>query len=390
MNRVRPCLLAMLAAIATSATHVEAAARIGTVKKMKGSVSVDRDGEVRAVRMLGRRVRGGTLFSGNVVITGADSSAELALEDGSTMSVQADARVKIEEKKASFAKKLSTGKSHLRSITVLTGRILSKIRPNVTVATEFELPTGVAAVRGTDVDITVDGQTYNLAVQSDTANPGEYIMVVTDSFGNTTQLPTTAGITASPTADGTGIQISGSSTAGSAAVVSSQAGTNVAIGAGQAAIFTPSADGAGTQIQAVQGTITGSVTTRGTADAPAVTMNVALDQGDAANFQAQTNGTVVATNVTGTTTLVSGDGTQFGLDGSDAVTLAGQGTNQVTVTPAQGTAVSVTPPGGQTTTVTTPTTTTTGTPVTPTSGDGTGDGTGDGKTKGGESDSNPQ
>jgi hypothetical protein len=82
--------------------------------------------------------------------------------DGSVVKVEPGAKVIVDQKALPPGKKAETGKTHLRSIRVTAGRIWADVKPSRVVATEFELPSAVASVRGTQVsfDVPPPGSTY--------------------------------------------------------------------------------------------------------------------------------------------------------------------------------------------------------------------------------------
>ncbi len=132
--------------------------RVAQLSKASGEVKITRaaDGSVEEAKQVGPRVRGGSVFAGDVIATGAGGSTTVAFSDGTLVDLAADTRITVEEKDLSAL--VAAGKSDRpigRTIKVLAGDIFSEIADNPSVATEFETPSGVAAVKGTKLSISV-------------------------------------------------------------------------------------------------------------------------------------------------------------------------------------------------------------------------------------------
>ena len=167
MRLGRSWSLALVGALISVCLVAEAVSPVARVASFSGTVKVQRESGVTApVRMMGAQVRGGTLMSGDTVLTGPNSSATIQFDDQSKLDLGANASVRIRQSAASPAKVAESGKTVLRSMKIINGKVLANIRPNLEVATEFELPTGVAAVRGTVIRFSVDGQNYEAEVMA--------------------------------------------------------------------------------------------------------------------------------------------------------------------------------------------------------------------------------
>lgn len=131
--------------------------RLAQLSKASGEVKITRaDGSVEEAKQVGPRVRGGSVFAGDVIATGADGSTTVAFSDGTLVDLAASTSITVEEKDLSAL--VASGKSDRpigRTIKVLAGDIFSEIADNPSVATEFETPSGVAAVKGTKLSISV-------------------------------------------------------------------------------------------------------------------------------------------------------------------------------------------------------------------------------------------
>ena len=141
------------------ASSVAATERVAQLSKVAGEVEITRaeDGRVDPARQVGPRVRGGSVFAGDVVATGAGASATLVFGDGTRVDLEANTRLTIKE--VDLSRLYAQGKSDKpigRTIKLLAGDIYSEIAKNPEIATEFETPSGVAAVKGTRISLSVN------------------------------------------------------------------------------------------------------------------------------------------------------------------------------------------------------------------------------------------
>jgi hypothetical protein len=132
--------------------------RLAQLTKVTGTVKVTRaaDGKVEEARQAGPRVLNGSVFGGDVVTTTAGANATLAFSDGTTLALNEGTSLTVQEMDRS--KLVGSGgidKPIGRKIKILAGKIMADVVPSSTVATEFETPSGVAAVKGTRLVIEV-------------------------------------------------------------------------------------------------------------------------------------------------------------------------------------------------------------------------------------------
>lgn len=132
--------------------------RVAQLSKAAGEVSITRaaDGSVESARQVGPRVRGGSIFPRDQVATGADASATMVFSDGTRVDLAASTRLTVEE--IDLSALVAAGREEQsigRTIKVLAGDIYSQIADNPAIATRFETPSGVAAVKGTRISISV-------------------------------------------------------------------------------------------------------------------------------------------------------------------------------------------------------------------------------------------
>ena len=152
--------LVLLAAVVTLlAAPAAAQDRVAQLSQAEGTVTITRatDQSVDEARQMGPRVRNGSVFTGDVVATGADGGATMVFTDGSEVKLKPDTRLTVRE--VDFSQLMAAGEADKpvgRVIQVIAGDIWTHVAPNPQVATEFETPSGVAAVKGTTLTISVD------------------------------------------------------------------------------------------------------------------------------------------------------------------------------------------------------------------------------------------
>ena len=142
---VVPCLAALI----LWASVANAQERIGQFTAFSGNVKITRaDGKVtKSLQRVGGRIRNSTLYHGDKVETAGNSSAELLFKDGTVLRIEPSSKIGIDETK--LASPVASAKPFMRTIDVMVGKVWSDIKPNNDVATQFQTPGGVAAVRGT-------------------------------------------------------------------------------------------------------------------------------------------------------------------------------------------------------------------------------------------------
>jgi hypothetical protein len=135
--------------------------RVAQLTKAAGSVTITRalDGTVDEARQIGPRVRNGSVFAGDVVGTDTGASATVVFSDGSEIRLEESTALTIQETDVSAL--VASGEREQavgRRIKVLAGKVFADIVPGGTIATEFETPSGVAAVKGTTLSIEVSAE----------------------------------------------------------------------------------------------------------------------------------------------------------------------------------------------------------------------------------------
>ena len=136
--------------------------RLAVVSKYTGKVNVRHNLMVKPVTSIGNRIRNSAVYKRDTVITKTTSTANLLFNDNTTVEISEESSISIDTKTVTdrdraerkFTKKASIAQqSMVRNINVKMGKLLASITPSKSVLTEFETPTGVASVRGTELNI---------------------------------------------------------------------------------------------------------------------------------------------------------------------------------------------------------------------------------------------
>lgn len=149
----------VIVAVVALALPAAAQERVAQLSEVSGAVTVARSagGAVDEARQVGPRVHNGSVFGGDVVTTGPGATATLVFTDGSEVKLKESTSLSVRE--VDFSKLMAAGQADKplgRVIQVTAGDIWTRVVPNPEVATQFETPSGVAAVRGTVLTISVD------------------------------------------------------------------------------------------------------------------------------------------------------------------------------------------------------------------------------------------
>ena len=143
------CITAILMFAGLSAFGEEGIARVA---KFSGEVQIQRGKQVIVPVKAGPVIRNGVIYAGDTVRTGK-GVADILFEDGSIISMDERTTLKITLEKPSVP--LEGGQPMERRVKLILGRVWSQIKPSKTVGTVFEIPDGIAAIRGTTVRVVV-------------------------------------------------------------------------------------------------------------------------------------------------------------------------------------------------------------------------------------------
>jgi len=152
--RLSLVVVALFAVCGRCAVGQEAVAKIGD---FSGQVQIQHGDKVIVPTKAGPIVRNGTIYNNDTVRT-AKGQARVVFDDGTYVDMDEGTALQITVSRMAPTAE-AEGKLE-RRIKVVLGRIYSMVKPNPAIgATRFELPDGIAAVRGTTVrvDVTPDG-----------------------------------------------------------------------------------------------------------------------------------------------------------------------------------------------------------------------------------------
>lgn len=132
--------------------------KIADIKSFTGGVSVAGvDGQSRQPAKVGRRFRNTSLFDEDRVETQPGAECEVLFPDDSTVTLKENSQIQILQKQLPSAN--PDGKTIGRRIRLLVGEMVTDVVPNKNIQTDFETPSGTAAVRGTAGTISVNPAT---------------------------------------------------------------------------------------------------------------------------------------------------------------------------------------------------------------------------------------
>ncbi len=154
--------LILLLAIPQALLSQEQEERLAVITKFTGKVQVRHKLMLKPVTQVGNRIRNSSIYNRDAVITKAASTAVLLFNDNTSFKISEESNILIGTKDVTgrdraqrkLTRKVAfTKQSVVRNINVNVGKLLANITPSDSVLTEFETPTGVASVRGTELDI---------------------------------------------------------------------------------------------------------------------------------------------------------------------------------------------------------------------------------------------
>lgn len=162
------CAIVTWLALAVGLVHGQD--RVATISGFSGTVQVGRAGEWQQVMQVGPTIRHNSIFPKDEIKTGPDGNAEILFEDGSIVKVSPNSSLVVDQGPLALDKAATTGKSLRRSIRVLVGKAWADIKPSTVVATEFEMPEVVAAIRGSvlSFDVPPEGGPYLFSASAET------------------------------------------------------------------------------------------------------------------------------------------------------------------------------------------------------------------------------
>ena len=135
--------------LAASGGNLFAQKSIGRIHQFAGELKIQHEGNILVPAKAGPLFRNANIYPGDTIRTGK-GAAEVLFDDGSLLKMDERTILQVDQVEMDAA-----GRKE-RNIKVILGRIWCKIEPTKTLRTVFEVPDGVAAIRGTIVEIWVN------------------------------------------------------------------------------------------------------------------------------------------------------------------------------------------------------------------------------------------
>ena len=128
--------------------------KLAVINKFKGHVTVQHEGENLVVEQRGARIRNSSVYNKDTISTMEASTAELVFSDSSHLDINENTTITISSEKTT-----KLNRNLLRRVRLKAGGLFAEVIPSKSVLTEFEIPAGVATVRGTKITINIDPDT---------------------------------------------------------------------------------------------------------------------------------------------------------------------------------------------------------------------------------------
>jgi len=133
--------------------------RLAVVSEAKNDVKIQHEGQWLEVKMVGQRVMNSSVFESDIIETLANSSASVLYADATLISVKENSLLGFKTRELSAKEKARLGNRTKRTVILTDGSIWGSITPSKAVLTEFETPSGIGSVRGTEVGIAHSART---------------------------------------------------------------------------------------------------------------------------------------------------------------------------------------------------------------------------------------
>ena len=130
--------------------------RIAAIQNFMGDVEVEHSAQIIKPLKIGKVIRNGDIFDSDTVRT-RKGEADLLVADGSIVRLDQNTTLYMAFEGAQPGAPAPPPAAMDRKLRLIVGRIWCDIKPSRTTTTKFELPDGVAAVRGTVVEFGVTG-----------------------------------------------------------------------------------------------------------------------------------------------------------------------------------------------------------------------------------------
>ncbi|NOZ22930.1 MAG: FecR domain-containing protein [Planctomycetes bacterium] len=147
---------------------------IARISEFTGDVHIQRGEEIIQPVQVGKMIRNGSLIDADMVQT-KKGTASVLFEDGSILKLSEETLIVINPPEAKV-QTAAQQKVVERRIRIVVGKVWNFIEPKSTGKTMFELPDGVAAVRGCSSQFTVSWNgSYSLNVGEGTYMPQDFL-----------------------------------------------------------------------------------------------------------------------------------------------------------------------------------------------------------------------
>ena len=155
ISRAIAMTAAFLATFAFFVLDAHGQPRIASIQDFTGDVEVEHSAQIIKPIKLGRIIRNGDVFDSDTVRTRI-GQADLLVVDGSVVKMDQNTTLYAGVETVAPGAGMAAPPAD-RKFRVVVGRIWADVKPSRTSTTKFELPDGVAAVRGTIVAFGVTG-----------------------------------------------------------------------------------------------------------------------------------------------------------------------------------------------------------------------------------------
>ncbi len=337
--------------------------RLAVVSEYEGDVRVEHESILKTVKKIGNRIRNSAVYEDGSVMTMHASTADLVFNDNTSLQIDENTSLTIgtrevsgeEKAEGGFIRQVSGKQSEIvRNIYVKAGKFLANITPSKSVLTEFETPTGVAAVRGTMFTLAYVGGVTSIDLTEGLVNfasagddvsfsiePGDSMDISIPELGHTSvgvntgqiDVATDTGTLIIESGESTGVEVD--TDTGEVTVTAEEGTVDFETSTGTAVI--EEGEAAGTSVDADTGEVTIS-SEEGSVVFETAMGNVMMDEGDTmgSRMDAETGdmimtaeeGTIEFETAMGNVTMDEGDamGSHMDAETGDMIMTAEEGT----------------------------------------------------------------
>ena len=129
--------------------------KIAVISKFNGEVKVVHEGKELIVEQIGNRIKNSSIYNKDSIITMPGANADIVFLDNSRVEVRENTTLSIITEQLAEKDKIAQ-KETLRNVKLKAGNLWASVTPSTSILTEFETPSGVASVRGTEIGVGFD------------------------------------------------------------------------------------------------------------------------------------------------------------------------------------------------------------------------------------------